>query len=298
MTEFTIKNMDDILEKAREKGPLKCAVAGTFKKNEIEASLVAEKEGIIKPVFVGDEKIIRKHSKNIKKEYVIHEDSPPKSAEKAVQLCAEDKADILLKGSVSTSSFLKPLLNKKYSMKSSSLLSHTVILDVQGRDKIIGITDGGMCISPDLREKMAILSNGVNFMKKLGIEKPKVGILSAIEKVNPKIENTLDAAIVDRAVKRGQIPDCVVDGPLAFDLMVSEEACSIKGIEGPVCGNVDLILVPNITTGNSIAKALIHLGNAEAAGAILGTKKPVVMLSRADSTRTKMNSIALGVVLA
>ncbi len=291
------KSIKDIIKEAEETGPKRCVIAGSYKESEVRAALMAREKGMIKPIFVGDPELKSKFPE-IKEDEVIGEKDPGDVAIKAVKMVSEGKGDILLKGSISTSHFLKPVLSDEYGLKSSPLLSHIVILDIPELDRLLAITDGGMCISPTLDEKISILKNGVNFMHSLGIEKPRVGILSATEAVNPKIENTIDAAIIEKAAKRGQIPKCVVDGPLAFDLMVSDYACQVKGISGPVCGNVDLILVPDITTGNSVAKALMHFGRAMAAGAILGTTKPVVMLSRADKPEIKLNSIALGVVLS
>ncbi len=292
-----IKSIEDLIKRAEEIGPKRCVVAGAYKESEVKAALMARVRGMIKPIFTGDPELGNKFPE-IKEDEVIGEPDPREAAIKAVKLCKEGKGDILLKGSVSTSHFLKPVLNDEYGLKNSSLLSHIVILDIPVLDRLLAITDGGMCIAPTTFEKISILRNGVNFMHSLGIEEPRVGILSATEVVNPNIENTIDAAIIEKAAKRNEIPLCIVDGPLAFDLMVSEYACKVKGISGPVCANADLILVPDITTGNGIAKALIHLGGASAAGAILGTTRPVVMLSRADSQEIKLNSIALGVVLS
>ncbi len=292
-----IKSMDDIIEIACKVGPKVCVIAGSYRESEVEAALKAKGKGMIKPIFIGNKDIKGKFN-SIDKDEIICESNHFDAAKKAVKLCSEGKADILLKGSIATSVFLSPLLNDDYGLKVEKLLSHIVILDLPDVDRIIAITDGGMCISPTIDEKISILKNGVNFMHSIGIKEPRVGILSAIEIINLKIENTIEAAIIEKAVERGQITGCVVDGPLAFDLMFSDYACEVKGIKSGICGKVDLVLVPDITTGNSVAKALIHFGKAKAAGAIIGTKKPVVMLSRADKVDIKLNSIALGVVLS
>ncbi|MEA1912549.1 MAG: phosphate acyltransferase [candidate division WOR-3 bacterium] len=291
-----IRSINKIIKRAKEIGPVNCVVASAYRESEVKASIKARDSGLIKPLFIGDPELPQKF-KSINEDEVIQETDPERAAVTAVKLMREGKGDILLKGSVPTNQFLKPILDSETGLKRAPLLSHIVILDIPGLDRLLCVTDGGLCISPGLNEKLSILRNGVGFMHSLGIELPRVGILSAIEKVNPKIENTIDAAIIEKACERGQIPGCEVDGPLAFDLMVSREACKIKGVESSVCGNVDLILVPDLTTGNSIAKALILIGGAKAAGAILGTTKPVVMLSRADSPELKLNSIALGVVM-
>lgn len=292
-----IRNMDDILTRAKSRGPAVCVIAGAYGEGEIKAGLMARDEGLINPVFIGNPRLC-KNFEGLSEDSFVEEMNPEAAASRAVRMCSSGEGDILLKGSVSTSYFLKPVLNSEYGLKDSSLLSHTVLLDVPGRERLLAITDGGMCISPDINEKMLILKNAIHFLHELGIKEPKVGILSAVEKVSPAIDNTIDAAIITKAVERGQIEGCIADGPLAFDLMVSEYACRVKGINSGVCGNVDIILVPEITTGNAVAKAIIHLAGARAAGAILGTSRPVVMLSRADKPETKMNSIALGVILS
>lgn len=292
-----IKSMDDIIKMACQVGPKVCVIAGSYRESEVQAALIAKDKGMIKPIFIGDIDI-RSKFPSVDKYEIIGESNHFDAAKKAVKLCSEGKADILLKGSITTSIFLKPLLNDEYGLKVAKLLSHIVILDLPDLDRLIAITDGGMCISPNIDEKISILKNGVNFMHSIGIKEPRVGILSAIEMINTKIENTIEAAIIEKAVERGQISNCVVDGPLAFDLMFSDYACKVKGIKSGVCGKVDLIIVPDLTAGNSVAKALIHFGKAKAAGAIIGTKKPVVMLSRADKVDIKLNSIALGVVLS
>jgi phosphate butyryltransferase len=292
-----IKSMDNIIKLACEFGPKVCVIAGSYKESEVQAALIAKNKGMIKPIFIGNKNIKGKFN-SIDEDEIISESNHFDAAIKGVKLCSEGKADILLKGSIATSVFLKPVLNDEYGLKVAKLLSHIVILDLPDLDRLIAITDGGMCVSPNIDEKILILKNGVNFMHSIGIKEPRVGILSAIEVINNKIENTIEAAIIEKAVERGQISNCIVDGPLAFDLMFSEYACKVKGIKSDVCGKVDLIIVPDITAGNSVAKALIHFGKAKAAGAIIGTKKPVVMLSRADKVDIKLNSIALGVVLS
>lgn len=291
-----IKSISDIYELARKNAPRKCVIAGATGENEINASLEAEKRNLIEPIFVTTIDLKKKFP-SLHEKQIMRVKNSTEAAVGAVKLCSEGDGDILMKGSISTSTFLRPVLNSVYGLKRSALLSHIVVLEIPEAERLIAMTDGGMCINPSLEEKISILKNGVEFMHAMSIDNPMVGILSAIEKVNPKMPETLDAAVIKKAADRGQLGECTVDGPLAFDLMVSEKACRIKKINSSVCGNVNLILVPDITTGNSVAKALIHLASAKAAGAILGTEKPVVMLSRADSSKTKLNSIALGVAL-
>jgi phosphate butyryltransferase len=197
---------------------------------------------------------------------------------------------------VATSTFLKAVLDKEAGLRTGRLLSHVAIMEMPGYHKIFFLTDGGMCVKPDLSAKIDIINNAVDVAHKLGIEMPKVAVLAAVEVINPEMPETADAAELSKMAERGQIKGCLVDGPLALDLAVSEEAARHKKVKSPVAGDADILVVPEIAAGNILAKGFIYMGNARAAGLIAGAAKPVVMLSRADSKEQKLNSIALGVV--
>ena len=169
-------------------------------------------------------------------------------------------------------------------------------MEIAGYHKIFMVTDGGMCVKPDLAAKTDIINNAVEIAHKLGMEKPKVAVLAAVEVVNPEMPETVDAAELWKMADRGQIKGCVLDGPLALDLAVSKEAAEHKKVKSPVAGDADIMVLPEIAAGNIFAKALIYMGGAKAAGLIAGAAKPVVMLSRSDTKEQKLNSIALGVV--
>ncbi len=270
----------------------KVIIAGCEKFTEIDAAIKGKEEGLFIPILVGNPEKIKEKVKEIE---FIPASTPEESIRISCEMLRDGKGDVLMKGSIQTSVFLKGVLNKEYELFDKGILSHLAILDIPTYHKILMITDGGMCIKPDLPTKKEILKNAINFAKKLGNEKPKVGILSAIELVNPDMQDTIDAACLSKMALRGEFGDCIVEGPVAMDIMLSKEAASMKGIESEIAGDVDIILVPDIVSGNGIAKSLIYLANAEAAGIILGTKKPVVMLSRSDTMETKLNSILLGI---
>ncbi len=290
-----MKNFDELLKLAKEKGPKRVSVIAAHDEVIIEALKVAHKEGIVEPILIGDEEKIKKIAGDIDWE-IIHEPSEKEAALKGVSLVSSGKSDMVLKGKLPTSVFLKAVLDKEVGLRTGRLLSHIVVLEIEKYHKLLFITDGGMNIRSGLKEKIDITNNAIELCHKLGIEKPKVGLLAAIEVLNPDMPETEDASVIAKMAQRGQIKGAIVDGPLAMDLMVDKDSCKKKGVESPVCGDVDIIVVPEIVTGNGIAKGLLYLANTKAAGIVMGAASPVVMLSRSDSEETKLYSLALGVV--
>jgi phosphate butyryltransferase len=203
-----------------------------------------------------------------------------------------------MKGKVGTSDMLKSILNKEYGLRTGKLLSHFAYFEVENYHKLIGLTDVAMNIAPNLTEKIAILNNAVNVLNKLGIEKPKVAVLGAVEKVNTEMETTLDAALLSKMNQRDQILNCIVDGPLAFDNAVSLESARHKEIKSEVAGDTDLLLMPDIEVGNVLYKSLVFFANAKVASMIVGASVPIVLTSRSDSDQAKFDSILLAAVFA
>lgn len=299
-----IKKLDDIfneLKSCNEKAVLSVAAAHD------EEVLLAVKDAcemnIIKAILIGEEGKIRKIAGNIKFDLtdveVIDESDLKLCAEKAVKLVSSGKADYVMKGLLDTSIILKEVLNKEYGLRTDSLLSHVMIYEVPSYHKLLVLTDGGMNINPDVSQKKKIADNAIKAAKSLGIETVKVACLAAKEKVNPKMQATLDADELKSMYKDGMFgKNVIVEGPIAFDLAISEEACKIKGYESEVGGDADILLVPNIETGNGIGKALTYMANAKSAGIIMGAKAPVVLVSRADTHESKLYSIAYGAIAA
>ena len=299
-----IKKLDDIfdeLKSCNEKAVLSVAAAHD------EEVLLAVKDAcemnIIKAILIGEEDKIRKIANEIKFDLtdveVINECDLKLCAEKAVKLVSSGKADYVMKGLLDTSIILKEVLNKEYGLRTDSLLSHVMIYEVPSYHKLLILTDGGMNINPDVSQKKKIVDNAIKAAKSLGIDTVKVACLAAKEKVNPKMQATLDADELKTMCKDGMFgKGAIVEGPIAFDLAVSEEACKIKGYESEVGGDVDILLVPNIETGNGIGKALTYMANAKSAGIIMGAKAPVVLVSRADTHESKLYSIAYGAIAA
>ncbi|MDF2945766.1 MAG: ptb [Bacillales bacterium] len=211
----------------------------------------------------------------------------------AVQSIVKREADLLMKGNVDTAAILKVALNKENGLKNGSLLSHVALFDVPSLGKSILLTDAALSITPSLKDKIEIINNSVAVAHKIGIKEPKVALLSAIEKVNPAIEATMDAAVLTQMNRRGQIVGCIVDGPLALDNAVSSSSVEQKHIESPVAGDADILIVPNIEVGNALYKSLVYFANASLGSVVVGAKIPIILTSRADSSENKLNSIAL-----
>ncbi len=230
---------------------------------------------------------------------MIHIEDLTEVARTSVELVRSGEADFVMKGLIDTAILLKAVLDKEVGLRTDSQLSHVMVYDLPTYHKLMYFTDGGMNITPDLKAKVAITKNAITVAKALGNEQVKVACLAAKEKVNPKMPATVDAKALEEMCQNGEFgKGVVVEGPLAFDLVVSKEAAETKGFKSQIAGDVDVVVVPTIEVGNGIGKALTYLAKAQSAGIIMGAKAPVVLVSRADSFEDKLNSIALGSVIA
>ena len=207
------------------------------------------------------------------------------------------EADILMKGNVPTAMLLKAVLDKEHGLRKSDVLSHFALFEVPTYHKLLGLTDAAMVIAPDLKTKIAIINNAVGFMNKLGLAKPKVAILGAVEIVNEAMPATLDAALIAKMNQRGQIKNCIIDGPLAYDNAVSMESAHHKGIVSDVAGDADLLIAPDIEAGNILYKAFGFSANAKLAANILGASAPIVLTSRSDTEEAKQASIVMAAAI-
>jgi phosphate butyryltransferase len=230
-----------------------------------------------------------------KKLTVVHADSNDKAAELAVRAVSTRKATVLMKGNIPTSDLLKAVLNKEYGLRTGKVLSHVSVFEIPEYDRLTFVTDAGMNIAPDLEQKAQIIKNAAALARAIGIEYPKVAPIAAVEVVNPAMQATIDAAALTVMNKRGQIPGCIVDGPLALDNAVSALAAEHKGIHSEVAGRADILLVPTIEVGNVLYKSLIYFAKAKVGAVIAGAKAPIVLTSRADSAESKLYSLALAI---
>ncbi len=291
-----LTSMKQIRELARGK-EARLAVIGAAHASTLSAIAAAHAEGLPGSILVGPEGEIHTIAEQVGVSLdgceIINASGDAAISAAAVAAVRNGKAGMLMKGSVSTGTALKAVLDKQDGLRSGKLLSHVACLEVPSYDRLIWVTDGGMNITPDLPAKAAILDNSVKMLHRLGYERPNVAVLAAVEKVNPDMPDTLDAASLTQMGVRGQFGSCEVDGPLALDLAVSAEAAKVKGVESKVAGAADIFLVPDIRVGNIFAKGLLYLAGASICGLIVGAAAPIVLLSRADNAETKLNSIAL-----
>ncbi|WP_304222037.1 bifunctional enoyl-CoA hydratase/phosphate acetyltransferase [Gracilinema caldarium] len=302
-----MKSIAELIQKAKslsaENGRVQIAVAAAQDEEVLVAVEAARKDGFADAVLIGNtgqiESIAR--AKNIDLSFYKLVDEPDivRSAALAVDYVRQGKAAFVMKGILDTSVLLKAVLNKETGLNAGRLVSHVGVAESANYHKLFLMTDAAINIAPTLQEKMDIIRNAVDCARALGIEMPKVALLAAVEKVNSdKMPCTVDAAILTQMNRRGQIKDCIVDGPLALDNAISAESARIKKIESPVAGDADILVAPDIEAGNILYKAVIDLGGAKGAGLVMGAGAPVVLTSRADSAETKHASIALAVLVS
>jgi phosphate butyryltransferase len=292
-----------MMEHAREVGPMTISVACAADADVLEAVEGARKAGIAKAFLVGDAAKIEDVAKKAgidtaNYEIVDEKGSEADAALKAVELVSSGKAHILMKGMLHTDNFLRGVLNKEKGLRSGGVISHIYFHEIEGYDHIFFITDGAFVTYPDLATKAKIIDNAAKLARSFGIETPKVAALAAVEVVNPDMPPTLDAAALAQMNRRGQIKGCFVDGPFALDNAVSELSAKHKGIVSEAAGKADILLVPNIESGNILAKSIVYFSKNKTAGIVMGAKAPIVLTSRADSAEAKMFSIGAAVVWA
>lgn len=282
--------------------PVVCAVVHPCDKNSLLGPIEAAQRGIIELVLVGPEDKIRSVAEaeevDLSPYRIVSTPHSHAAAEKAVELARAGEVEALMKGSLHTDEFLAPVVPSATGLRTSRRISHVFVMDVPSYPRMLLITDAAINIYPKLEEKVDIVQNAIDLAHALGVDAPKVAILSAVETVNPKIESTIEAAALCKMADRGQITGGILDGPLAFDNAVSEEAAKTKHIVSPVAGHADILLVPDLEAGNMLAKQLSYLAGAESGGVVLGTRVPIVLTSRADSVRGRLASTAVMALVA
>ena len=290
---------ENLLKIAKTKGPIKVVIVNAGKSILIESAKQAVDENLINPIFVGDKSIIEKLALDINwdlsKYEIINEPIENNTALIAAKLASEEKVRIIVKGHIHTDILMKAVLKRDLNLIGKKRLSHVWHMTLEKNDKPFIITDGALNVLPKLETKMHILKNSVDFAKRIGINRPKVSVLSATEEVLESVPSSIDAKeLTIRAQSEGI--DADVFGPMAFDNSVSENAAQIKGIKNAVAGKTDILLVPNVETGNGLVKMMIYFMGACAAGVVVGGKVPVVITSRADSAPARLASIAAAIV--
>jgi phosphate acetyltransferase len=282
--------------------PVSCAVVHPCDRDSLLGPIEAARRGLINPVLVGPEGKIRAvaqaESVDLSPYPLVPVPHSHAAAEKAVELARAGEVEALMKGSLHTDELLGAVVPSATGLRTSRRLSHVFIMDVPSYPRMLLITDAAVNILPKLEEKVDIVQNAIDLAHVLGIEQPKVAILSAVETVTSKIESTIEAAALCKMADRGQITGGILDGPLAFDNAISLQAAQIKKICSPVAGQADILLVPDLEAGNMLAKQLSYLAGAESAGIVLGARVPIVLTSRADSVRTRLASTAVMALVA
>ncbi|WP_312442358.1 phosphate acyltransferase [Lacrimispora sp.] len=292
------KSFGELIEKVKGYSSIKrMAIAAAGERHTLEAAFHARKEGVARPVLVGDEAEIRRIMKEMGEE-VPDEDIYPaadnkEAAELAVSLVREGKADFLMKGYLDTGVILKAVVNKEHGLGKGGVMSHFTMFDVPGYHKILVPVDGGMVTYPTLEQKKAIIENTVDTLIAMGYDCPKVGVLACVEKVNSKMPETVEAAELARMNRDGEIKNCIVEGPISYDCAVDGEIAKLKGYESRIAGDVDVLVAPNIHAGNIMGKMLTCTCKAKMAGFVVGAKCPVVLTSRGSSAEEKFLSIVV-----
>jgi phosphate butyryltransferase len=297
-----IDSINAMINYAKTGGPLKLAVACAHDIDVLLSLKKAVENNLIIPILVGDaakiNSMIENYTSNFQAE-IIDSKSDEEACEIAVKMVSGGKAQMIMKGLVHTAIFLKAILNKEWGLRQRELLSFiSMFIFNEHRKRPILMTDPAINIAPDVMQKKAIIENAVDVAHKLGIETPKVALVCAVESVSPGMQATIDAAVLSKMNDRGQISGCVVDGPLAFDNIISANAAEHKGIKSPVAGDTDIIVVPYIEVGNVLYKTFNYFSVEFCAGVIAGASAPIVLTSRADTFEVKFNSIVMASLLA
>lgn len=294
-----IKKLSELLERAKG---LKRILSVVVAEDPVVLKAVEQAKNldIINPILVGSKKSIIEIIEELKldlKDCEIVDSDTNEAVKKGVELVSEGKADFIMKGHIRTGDLMKVVLDKNMGLRTGRTLAMVSVFEIPNFDRLLVISDAGMIILPTLEQKVDIIHNILDVMKILGIENPKIALISAVEAISEKIPSTVEAAIISKMNERNQIKNCIVDGPFALDNVISIKAAKHKGIESPVAGKADALVMPNIEAGNVLYKALTFFMNAQSATTILGAKCPIVLTSRADSDETKLYSIALNALL-
>ena len=297
------KTFEDLLKKLSTCQTKKVSVAAAQDQPILEAVAIAKKQGIADAILVGDEGKIREIASGIDMDLsgyeIINEPDLEQAALKAVSLVHDGKADMYMKGLTDTKTFLKSVLNKEVGLRTGQALSHVCVFELPGIDRLLFLTDVAFIPYPTLEDKVAMINYTVEIAKACGVENPKVAPLAAVEVVNPKMQVTVEAEELTKMNERGEIKGCIVDGPLSLDLAIDPEAAKHKGATGrKIVGDADILVFPDIHAGNLVYKAIVHLATVRNGNILMGTKAPVVLTSRSDSTEIKVNSLALAAVVA
>jgi phosphate butyryltransferase len=299
---MVITSFHDLVSAAQEGGAKGVVAVGAQQDSVLEAIAAAQARGIAKGILVGNETEIRavaaRCGADISGMEIVHEPEIRDAARRAMILLNEGKAQIAMKGRVDTATFLRAALDREFGLRTGALLSHVAAFDMQDLGRLLLISDAGVNIAPSLEQKADIVRNAIGVAHKLGIAVPRVAVLASTETVNPRIPANVEAAALAKMADRGQITGALVDGPLALDNAISPDAAEDKEIRSAVAGRADILISPDIEAGNVLVKAIVYFARHPMAGIVVGAQVPLILPSRSDTFESKLDSIALGVVMA
>ncbi|MHB8757281.1 MAG: phosphate acyltransferase [Bacillota bacterium] len=300
---MTVHTFDEAIQRAAGRGPKRVAVAAADDPLVIEALGQALRLGFVSPVLVGRAEAIRALVAADpgwagRTPTVVDRPDPREAAREAAAMTGRGEADMLMKGHLPTSDFLRAVLDPSAGLRQGNFLSHIAVVGLASYPKLLFVTDGGLNVDPDRERKAAILRNAIDALVRLGTAEPRVALLTAAEQVSPDIPATIDAAALTQRAARGEFAPAVVEGPVALDVALSPAAAAAKDLTSRIAGDTDILLAPYMEVANILVKGLIYLAGARAAGIVVGASSPVVMLSRADTPDTRLNSLAIGSLLA
>jgi len=291
-----------MLAKCKNLKPVPTAVAHPCEESALSGAIEAANLGLIVPVLIGPRDKIESTAKaaglDISKYQIVDTPHSHSSAAKAVELVREAQAELLMKGSLHTDELMAAVVSRDGGLRTNRRISHVFVMDVPTYHKVLLVTDGAINIAPTLEDKVEICQNAIDLIMALGLKRPKVAILAAVETVTSKMPATIDAAALCKMADRGQIKGAILDGPLAFDNAISKQAAGTKGIRSEVAGDPDILLAPDLEAGNILAKQLSFLANADSAGLVLGARVPIILTSRADSVRARIASCGVAMLAA
>jgi phosphate acetyltransferase len=301
-TETGTGKYEQLLMRCRSLEPVPTAVAHPCEAAALSGAIEAAQEGLIVPILVGPRAKIESTAKSaaidLKDFEIVDTPHSVASASKAVALLREGRAELLMKGSLHTDELMAAVVSREGGLRTGRRISHVFVMDVPTYHKVLVVTDAAINIAPTLEDKVDICQNAIDLAISLGLDRPKVAILAAVETVTSKMPATIDAAALCKMAERGQIKGAILDGPLAFDNAISRQAATMKGIDSEVAGDPDILLAPDLEAGNILAKQLSFLANADSAGLVLGARVPIILTSRADGVRSRIASCAVAMLAA
>ncbi|MGI9952761.1 bifunctional enoyl-CoA hydratase/phosphate acetyltransferase [Moorellaceae bacterium AZ2] len=299
---MSINSFQEILEGVRRKREKRAvALVGAEDTEALRALLEAWEDGLVLPILLGDGQEVRKALASLGRANadleIVDVTDAEEGAREAARLVKSGRADCIMKGRIHTGTLMRVLLDKESDLRTGRLISLVALMEVPSYPKLLGITDVGIVTYPTLEQKKALIENAVEVFHALGVAHPKVGVMAAVEEVNPKMKETVEAATLKEWNRQGLIEGCVVEGPISYDLAVSAEAAQRKGYSSPVAGDVDIMVVPDIVSGNLLAKALVHSAGARTAGVVVGAKVPLIIQSRSATHEEKYLALAVAALV-